>query len=552
MVYYSYSKEPMQILITIVAFLVIFSLLILIHELGHFTAAKRAGVKVEEFGMGLPPRIWGVKKGETLYSINWIPFGGFVRMLGEDGGAKQNKRSFENQSPGSQLWIVSAGVIMNFLLAFVLLTIGFWIGIEPLITSQDEFYDAVRSEQVLVEPGLVVVESREEYNTVEYNGEDLDIRSFDPGDRIVAVDSELIDDYEDWEAVLLRLETESPMASVDHADGRQGGEYLNTTLLEKLSFSPLNIPRLIYIEEEGSVFSTILEEGDSIIKIDGMQIINEQDLYSAIEKKSLIELEVYRPGVGDMTFYDVALPTHSPVVSYVIADTPAEVAGLQKGDKIISIMGVAVLSSEQVAELNLEMMNEEGQVSYLIEREGNLFEYDIIPDENNHVGIALSDRVDYYNNLSLYQSFVLHSLIEVVPEQHGLVRAPFVAVQEMWRLGKITAVMFLDVFKGFLGAQAVPDGVAGPVGIAQMTFVAVKDGLGSVLRFVALLSLSLGVVNILPIPALDGGRAVFILFRGFTGRKPDPRLEQYIHMGGFILLLLFIAYITFNDVLNLF
>ena len=283
-----------------------------------------------------------------------------------------------------------------------------------------------------------------------------------------------------------------------------------------------------------------------------MQIINEQDLYSAIEKKSLIELEVYRPGVGDMTFYDVALPTHSPVVSYVIADTPAEVAGLQKGDKIISIMGVAVLSSEQVAELNLEMMNEEGQVSYLIEREGNLFEYDIIPDENNHVGIALSDRVDYYNNLSLYQSFVLHSLIEVVPEQHGLVRAPFVAVQEMWRLGKITAVMFLDVFKGFLGAQAVPDGVAGPVGIAQMTFVAVKDGLGSVLRFVALLSLSLGVVNILPIPALDGGRAVFILFRGFTGRKPDPRLEQYIHMGGFILLLLFIAYITFNDVLNLF
>lgn len=131
----------MQIFITIVVFLVIFSALILIHEFGHFTAAKRAGVKVEEFGMGLPPRIWGVKKGETLYSINWIPFGGFVRMLGEDGESKKNQNSFASKSPAVQLWIVSAGVVMNLLLSFVLLTIGFWIGIDPLMVDQEDFYN---------------------------------------------------------------------------------------------------------------------------------------------------------------------------------------------------------------------------------------------------------------------------------------------------------------------------------------------------------------------------------------------------------------------------
>ena len=84
----------------ILIFVAIFSLLILVHEWGHFTAARRSGVKVEEFGIGLPPRVWGKKYGEVLYSINAIPFGGFVRMLGEDPrikGAKTSKRSFFNQ-----------------------------------------------------------------------------------------------------------------------------------------------------------------------------------------------------------------------------------------------------------------------------------------------------------------------------------------------------------------------------------------------------------------------------------------------------------------------
>jgi regulator of sigma E protease len=542
----------MQILITIVAFLLIFSLLILIHEFGHFSAAKRAGVKVEEFGMGLPPRIWGVKKGETLYSINWIPFGGFVRMLGEDGGSKKNKRSFGNQNPGSQLWIVSAGVVMNLLLAFVLLTIGFWIGIEPLMVDQNDFYDAVRSEQVHVEPGLVVVESFEEYNTVVYDGNDLDIRSFDPGDRIVEVESLIIDDYEDWESVLLQLERNSPLASVDHADGRQGGEYLTLNLISDLTFAPINVPRLVYKADPSSVFYELLQEGDVIIRVNGAQIIDEDDLYLALDANASLDLEIYRPGVGDISFTDFAFPIYSPIISYLIPESPAALAGLEKGDEIVSIGEFTVASADSVPELNEASKNEDGLVQYLVKRGDSVFTYEITLDENNHVGVALSDRVDYYSNLSLYNGYVLHSLIDIVPEKHGLIEAPFVAVTEMWRLGKITAVMFVDVLKGFLGAQAVPEGVAGPVGIAQMTFVAVQDGFSSVLRFVALLSLSLGVVNILPIPALDGGRAVFILYRGFTGRKPNPNIEHFIHMAGFVLLLLFILYITFNDVLNLF
>jgi len=543
--------RPMQIFLTIVVFLIIFSVLILIHELGHFTAAKRAGVKVEEFGMGLPPRIFGVKRGETLYSLNWIPFGGFVRMLGEDGKSKKSKRSFENQNPGTQLWIVSAGVVMNFLLAFVLLTIGFWVGIDPLMASQDDFFEGIRNEEVLIEPGLVVVESREEYNTVVYLGEDLEIRSFEPGDRILEVEGLVIEGYEDWLEVVESLESNSPMAIVDYADGRGGGEYLSTALLEDLDFMPVNVPRLVYREDEGSIFADLLLDGDVITRINGQEILDESDLYSAFDHSSLIELEIYRPGEGDIVFSDFSLPTHSPLVSYVLEGSPAEAAGIQSGDYILSVGHLPVTSSAQVAEFNVLSLSE-GVVHYVVEREGNSYTYVVEVGEDGLVGVGLSDRVDYYGNLSLYQDYVLHSLIEIVPEQHGFFKAPFVAVSEMWRLGKITAVMFLDVFKGFLSAQEVPDGVAGPVGIAQMTFTAVQDGYSSVLRFVALLSLSLGVVNILPIPALDGARAVFILYRGFTGRRPSARIEHFIHMTGFFLLLLFIGYITFNDVLNLF
>src|SRR3989339_1680987 len=108
----------MSVVLSIIAFFLIFSLLVLIHEGGHFFMAKRAKVKVEEFGFGLPPRIFGKKYGETIYSINAIPFGGFVKLYGEDSTDKkisQNKRSFVAKSARARILIVCGGVIMNFL-----------------------------------------------------------------------------------------------------------------------------------------------------------------------------------------------------------------------------------------------------------------------------------------------------------------------------------------------------------------------------------------------------------------------------------------------------
>lgn len=107
----------------IVVFIITLLILVVIHELGHFFAAKRFNIKVLEFGFGIPPRAWGKKIGETIWSLNWLPFGGFVRLLGEDESDKKvldDKRSFANQAVWKRIAVVVAGVAMNLLLAWVL------------------------------------------------------------------------------------------------------------------------------------------------------------------------------------------------------------------------------------------------------------------------------------------------------------------------------------------------------------------------------------------------------------------------------------------------
>ncbi len=107
-------------MLALIIFILILSVLVLIHEFGHFYVAKKKGVRVEEFGYGIPPRIWGKKIGDTVYSINALPFGGFVKLAGEDEGAvidKNDMSNFANKSPWQRLSILLAGVAMNLLLA---------------------------------------------------------------------------------------------------------------------------------------------------------------------------------------------------------------------------------------------------------------------------------------------------------------------------------------------------------------------------------------------------------------------------------------------------
>lgn len=122
----------------VIIFVLVLGLLIFVHEFGHFIVAKKSGMKVEEFGFGFPPKIFGIKRGDTTYSINLLPIGGFVRILGEDGENPNDPKSFASRGVGIRAAVISAGVIMNLLLAIVLLIIGFKIGIPSVVEGNED------------------------------------------------------------------------------------------------------------------------------------------------------------------------------------------------------------------------------------------------------------------------------------------------------------------------------------------------------------------------------------------------------------------------------
>ncbi|MCR4314216.1 MAG: site-2 protease family protein, partial [Candidatus Uhrbacteria bacterium] len=135
---------------TLLLFIIVLSLLVFVHELGHFVMAKRMGMKVEEFGFGFPPRLWGVKRGETIYSINWIPLGGFVKIKGESGEQAHDSDSFASKPAWKRFVVLIAGVAMNLVLAAVLFSIGYMAGLPSIIDDTLPGSARIESQEITV------------------------------------------------------------------------------------------------------------------------------------------------------------------------------------------------------------------------------------------------------------------------------------------------------------------------------------------------------------------------------------------------------------------
>ncbi|MSR87444.1 hypothetical protein EXS70_04745 [Candidatus Peribacteria bacterium] len=368
----------MTVLISALAFLLLLSFLVLIHELGHFFAARSVGVVVEEFGFGLPPRIRTLfKKSGTIFSLNWIPFGGFVRLQGENAASERERRtkgSFAHATIPARVMILTAGVFMNLLFSMIVFTIGFslwhWI---PTYISVDEMKEASTRGEITLAPGVYV-------------------------------------------------------ASV------QAG---------------------------GSAAAVKVPAPSTLLSVDGTAV-------------------------------------------YV----PTDVVDLQKGKKIVTYT------------LRLNEGGEERKM--------------VVPVREGKTGIeiAFSPHVTSPTR-PLSQAFML-SLREV----------------------KVTTVQTIigisHLFKSLAWQGRVPEGITGIVGIAQLTHSSVQEGWLSYLRLMAVLSLSLAILNILPFPSLDGGRLIFVLIEAIAHRPAPRRFELITNTVGFLILILLIVLVTFNDIWKLF
>lgn len=539
----------MSYLLAVIAFIVIFSILILIHEFGHFIMAKRAGIKVEEFGFGLPPRMWGKKKGETIYSINWIPFGGFVRMLGEDQAdpkALKSKRSFAAQPMRARVLVIVAGVAMNFLLAWLLMWVGFTAGMQPLL-GPDDVLPAVNDGQIVLEQGVKIKA---------VDADSLAAKAgFKADDLIYSINKVKID------ASNLAAITENPSKDFEVI---RGGEsvVLRIPALDLAKTAPQKLGLVFYdfgdfprvriydLKPNTVAYHAGLRSEDVILSVNGEQIFGIPQYESLIRGVAKLEYTVFRDGLVQQVIVE-RTNARQVIISGVIPDSPADKAGLKNQDIVLTINGKKFNDSQEVVNYVQEHKAEE--LAYMIDRGGTQLFYQIKP-EGGRVGIMLSELMSYTDDqgISLYNTDQLASVKEIKNVQYPFHVGFYKSFGETWKMAKTTAQMFAGFIGGLVSRGEIPETVSGPIGIAQMTHTFVQEGWIPLLRFVAVLSLSLAVINILPFPALDGGRLLFIVIEFIIGRRINQRWENYIHALGYLLIMALILIVTYSDIMKFF
>lgn len=428
----------MNILIAII----VFSILILFHELGHFLLAKRNGIIVEEFSLGLGPRIVSTVKGGTRYSLKALPFGGSCMMKGEDED-EDGEGSFNAASVWGRISVIAAGPIFNFILAFffALIVIGF-VGYDPAEIT------AVKADSPAAEAGL-----QEGDLLTGFNGERIDI-------------------------------------------GRD---------------------LLIYITLRGvdndTITLNVLRDG---------------------EKKEI----VYQPDSINkyMLGFSYTADDNEAVIQELTLNLPLYKAGLQTGDVITAIDGTTIESSARLAEYMEENPLSGAKVTIEYLRDGKTKSVSVTPVKHTNVEIGFG------YNLAREKT----SALGVV--KYGLVEMKY------WVKTTIQSIAML-----FSGQVSVND-MSGPVGVVSIigdTYEQSKSEGAlitwmSMFNMMILLSTNLGIMNLLPLPALDGGRLLFLLIEAIRGKAINRKAEGIIHFTGLVLLLGLILYITFHDIAKLF
>ena len=451
---------------TLAYFIIMLLVLIFVHELGHFLAAKLVGVKVETFSLGFPPKAWSRTVGETEYQLAWLPLGGYVKMLGYDPSSTEEvppdmeHRSFAHQKPLAKIFIALAGPLFNIIFAVFL----FW----GLIWSEG----IKHLPPILgpVTPGSPAFEA----------GLKMD-------DRLLAVAGQPALYFDALETAL----EEGRGLALELVVGRAGAPDFTVSLTPK--------PREVL-----NIF------GESL------------------------------------TVYEVGL-THrlKPVVKKVVADSPAAVAGLTGGDLILAIDGRPTPDWADVLEAIQGPREQRGSttrpanlkpLALAVERDGRTLEIVITPRITT--GVNQNGEVTYTPMVGMeYRP-------QLLTEPVGFFRAGGLGVLETANMVGLTLKSVQKLITGQVSAKTL----GGPILIAEVTGDRAKDGWVSLLNLAAFISVNLGILNLLPIPVLDGGQILFFLIEALRRRSLSQRFREAAQWVGMICLGLLMILVFYNDI----
>ncbi len=413
-------------------FLVALGVLVFVHELGHFLVAKWAGIRVERFSLGYPPKLVGFQWGETEYCLSWIPFGGYVKVTGlADVGADEGDGEEEWEFSSKPIWVrmavIAAGPWMNFVfafLAFVTLFVGY---------------------------GMETVDSTE---------------------------------------VMAQAETAAAKAGVLDGDIVRQVEEHPVGNWHQLS------TRLASSEASGTTL-TLEREG--------------------------ILMEISLPASEDPHYgLELVLPT---TVGGVVDDTPAAESGLMEGDRILSIGGVGVGSWDEMRREIRAHPAETVTISW--QRNGQLVETRITPT-------ARRSGEEVFGEIGISP--------ERIRADIGLVESVQLSAASVYG----SSWLILD-FIGKIFTEDRYKELGGPIRIAKMAGDTAERGLQHFLSFLALLSVNLAILNLLPIPVLDGGHLTFLTLEALMRRPLSIRQREFMQQTGLVVLLGIMVFVTFND-----
>lgn len=545
--------------------------LIFIHELGHCLTAKWFGITVKEFGFGFPPRLIGFRfsPNGTIYSLNWIPLGGFVRMVGEHGEAIE-EGAYMRQKPEKNVILVRGQSDLPDLYGI--------FGV-PRDASQEEIR---RSYVELTQ--LVELRSPERRDRMLHGLQAAYGRLSNPEDR--AKYDELIKDVEmerpeppDYYG-LFDVPVDATQEQIDE------GRDMALLALERRRHrfeNPAALRRYIeYAHEE-------LSDADRRAAYDRrMRALDPGDVsfseQSVIKRVIVLCAGSFVNLLFPLLVFAVmfALPHDAikgtVVVTGVAPNSPAQQAGITSGDMIVAMNGNDL---DTHADLVQQTMSNLGAPTELTVRRGvfvsdsaspqptssgvevltltprmnppDLRVVDQVSDPSREVSLAEARR--YQADLQVGDTLTQGAIgvligtvdTQVVTRRYPITEAIPRSFQQMWDVLAITR----NGIARWIGGGPDP-GLSGPVGIAYITGEVAERGISPLLQLTAIISISLGIVNILPIPALDGGRLMFVLIEWARGGKPiSPRREGMAHLIGFVVLIGLIVVISYFDIVRL-
>ena len=423
---------------TLVYFLIVIGILVFVHEFGHFIMAKRAGVRVEKFSLGMGPKLFGYKKGDTEYIISALPLGGYVKMAGENPDEEPTGApdEFQAKTVWQRVKIAVTGPLTNILLAFLVMPLVFMVGT-----------------------------------------------------------------YSEGPAKVGYVEKGSPAESA----GFMAGD-----VIEKINGRGIN--------DWTKALSLIAVNPDTDVHV----MINRQG-----EKKTL----TLRPQTATELKIGISglVPDMPAEVGRLKEGFPAEKAGIQVNDKIISVDGKTIYHWNQFSALVRESKG--NKLTITLERDGKRMEIIVTPQEDNGryvIGVE--------------------PIMRLVFKKYGFI--------DSLRLGFDKTIESVDLtlitLKKLLTFNLSIKTLGGPVMIAQMSGQAAAAGLSSFLSLLAMISISLGVLNLLPIPVLDGGLVLFLVIEAIRKKPLSRKVMEVSQSIGAAVLITLIAVVSYNDVMRMF